>query len=66
MSERERFEKAGAEREARAASIHRTGRGPVSRNIQAALAHYLAAEAYRELEPTATEQHPLPRRTRQR
>lgn len=59
MSDRERIEKAAAERGARAAFVNRTSRGPTSRAIQAALAKYLAAEAYRE-----EEQPEVGRRTR--
>lgn len=50
MSDRQRAENAGAEREARDASVHRTSRGPVARAVQAALAKYLAAERYHDLE----------------
>ena len=48
MRDGERAEQAGAEREARDASVHRTSRGPVARAVEAALTKYLAVERYRE------------------
>lgn len=42
----DRIESARAESEARDAVTHRTSRGPVSREVDAAMARYLAAEAY--------------------
>ena len=48
MSDFERIERASTEREAREASARRTSRGPVSREVEAAMARYLAAEQYQE------------------
>jgi hypothetical protein len=46
MSNFERIERAGTEGEARDASARRTSRGPVSREVEAAMARYLEAEQY--------------------
>ena len=67
MSDSERVEKLGAEREARDASVHRTSRGPVARAVQAALTRYLSAESYRDREqPKSTlKPHEHPKTPRQ-
>ena len=53
MTENRQIENTRAQREAADATASRTSRGPVSRAVDAAMARYLAAEQYRQVEPEA-------------